>query len=153
MDEKPSEWMEDYKKEYTTLPAGNYKFQVWAKDYTGAVTGPVRINFTIRPAPWFSWWAFLLYFGMGSGIIYTGGRLRMEALERRNRELEAKVKERTEELAARNQQLDNKNRELDGKNRELANKNEELVQSYKRTDMIFTALSDALPGSALDGKY
>jgi PAS domain S-box-containing protein len=43
--------------------------------------------------------------------------------------------------------------ELARKNEELERKNEELMQSYKKADLIFCALTDVLPGTVLDEKY
>jgi PAS domain S-box-containing protein len=43
--------------------------------------------------------------------------------------------------------------ELASKNAELAKKHEELLYSYQKVDRIFSALTDALPGTVLDGKY
>jgi CheY-like chemotaxis protein len=44
-------------------------------------------------------------------------------------------------------------RDLERQNQELLRKNEELSQAQKRTDLVFSALADALPGTVLDGKY
>jgi serine/threonine protein kinase len=56
------------------------------------------------------------------------------------------VQLRTDELAA-------KNNELSNKNRELVQSREELLRSAKRIDLVFAALSEALPGTILDEKY
>ncbi len=44
-------------------------------------------------------------------------------------------------------------RDLALQNQQLVQKNEELVQAQKRTDMVFSALAEVLPGSILDDKY
>jgi CheY-like chemotaxis protein len=44
-------------------------------------------------------------------------------------------------------------RRLQEQNQELLRKNAELVQAQKRTDLVFSALADALPGVVLDQKY
>ena len=44
-------------------------------------------------------------------------------------------------------------RDLERQNVELVRKNEELTRAQRRSDRMFTALSDVLPGSVLDGKY
>ncbi len=49
--------------------------------------------------------------------------------------------------------LEESNRELERQNDELARKNEELERARARTNLIFSALSDALPGTILDEKY
>lgn len=57
------------------------------------------------------------------------------------------------ELEEKNFQLLLKNNELNRKNNELNRKNEELINSYQRANKIFSALSEVLPGTILDGKY
>jgi CheY-like chemotaxis protein len=44
-------------------------------------------------------------------------------------------------------------RQLEQQNVELTRKNEELMAANLRTDLVFTALSDLLPGTVLDEKY
>jgi CheY-like chemotaxis protein len=44
-------------------------------------------------------------------------------------------------------------KDLSLQNRELMRKNEELTQAQQRTDLVFSALAEALPGTVLDGKY
>ena len=47
---------------YTNLPAGDYTFKVKASNYKGVWTEQARtVKLTIKPAPWFSWWAYLIY--------------------------------------------------------------------------------------------
>jgi serine/threonine protein kinase/FixJ family two-component response regulator len=70
-------------------------------------------------------------------------------IHRLRRELEAS---RTE-LQRRNTELEASRQELEPQNSELAKRNEELLEAQKRTDLVFSALSDALPGTVLDGKY
>src|SRR5262249_19927827 len=125
---------------------GSYTFQVWAKDYAGNTTGPKEISFRILPAPWRTWWAYLLYVAAIAAVGYGGIQLRLQTLSRRNLLLETKIAERTVELAK-------KNEELAKKNAELTQSRDELIESYKKANLIFSALSDALPGSVLDNKY
>ncbi|HYK89990.1 MAG TPA: protein kinase [Acidobacteriota bacterium] len=44
-------------------------------------------------------------------------------------------------------------RDLARQNKELMRKNSELIQAQKRTDLVFSALARALPGTVLDEKY
>ncbi len=44
-------------------------------------------------------------------------------------------------------------KDLARQNEELMRKNEELTRAQKRTDLVFSALAEALPGTVLDGKY
>jgi hypothetical protein len=56
-------------------------------------------------------------------------------------------------IEERTKELQDKNEDLLKKNIELVESREELLRSAKRTDMIFAALSEALPGTVLDDKY
>jgi signal transduction histidine kinase/CheY-like chemotaxis protein/ligand-binding sensor domain-containing protein len=97
-EDAPSEWTRDAKKGYTNLPPGDYTFQVWGRDYAGNVSGPTAVGFTIRPAPWQTWWAYLLYVLVAGALLVAFVRLRLRALQRRAAMLEAKVVQRTAEL-------------------------------------------------------
>jgi CheY-like chemotaxis protein len=44
-------------------------------------------------------------------------------------------------------------KDLGRQNQELLRKNEELTQAQRRTDLVFSALAEALPGTVIDGKY
>jgi serine/threonine protein kinase/FixJ family two-component response regulator len=57
------------------------------------------------------------------------------------------------ELQRRNTELEASRQELEHQNAELAKRNEELLEAQKRPDLVFSALSDALPGTVLDDKY
>src|SRR5262249_44550770 len=134
--------------------------RVWGKDYAGNISGPIEIAFSIKPPPWRSWWAFLLYFAAIIGIVFSSQRYRLRLLEERNRMLEAKIAERTSELADALHQVkstqietEKKNEELSVALKEVKLKNEELIESHQRADRIFSALAEALPGKVLDEKY
>jgi signal transduction histidine kinase/ligand-binding sensor domain-containing protein/CheY-like chemotaxis protein len=97
-DTEPTAWTTDYKREFSSLPAGTYSFRVWGRDYAGNVSGPAEINFSVRPAPWLTWWAFLLFGFAFAGLGYGLVQLKTHALRRHNDILEAKVAERTAEI-------------------------------------------------------
>ena len=99
-DTSPSEWSSDPKREYTNLPSGQYMFRVWAKNYAGMVTGPVSVSFTIRPAPWRTWWAYLFFVATLGGVGYGLVQFRLRSLNQRTLQLEDRVAQRTQELAA-----------------------------------------------------
>ncbi|MDI3289433.1 histidine kinase dimerization/phospho-acceptor domain-containing protein [Polyangium sp. 15x6] len=105
-DAAPSAWTADGKVRYTNLPAGAYTFQVWGRDHAGDVAGPAAIAFQVRPAPWRTWWAYLGYAAVASGLVYGGVRFRLRALARRNLDLERQVEERTAELLAAKEAAD-----------------------------------------------
>jgi len=56
-----SDFVSDFKKEYTNLKEGNYKFHVRAKDASGEISEQGVLEFKISP-PWYrSIWAYGLY--------------------------------------------------------------------------------------------
>lgn len=56
-------------------------------------------------------------------------------------------------IALRTEELERKNQELITKNRMLAEQRVATIKSARRTDLIFSALSERLPGTVLDDKY
>ena len=97
-DAEPSAWTSDAKKEYTSLPEGRYEFNVWGRDVRGVVAGPRRLVFTVRPAPWRTWWALLLYAVLLLGLVSGVVRWRLAKARQRNQELEQVISARTSEL-------------------------------------------------------
>jgi hypothetical protein len=56
-------------------------------------------------------------------------------------------------IAARRRELEDKNAELIAKNRMLADSRAATLRTARRSELIFSALSEALPGTVLDEKY
>jgi signal transduction histidine kinase/CheY-like chemotaxis protein/ligand-binding sensor domain-containing protein/HPt (histidine-containing phosphotransfer) domain-containing protein len=101
----PSVWTADHKRDFSSLPPGTYEFKVWGKDFAGNVTEPATYVFTINPAFWQTWWAYLFYAFAAFSLIVSAMRYRTASLQRRNQSLQIKVGERTRELAERVEQL------------------------------------------------
>ncbi len=99
LDDAPSDWVRDTKMDYPTLPKGNYVFKVWGKDYAGNVSGPILFPFSIRSAPWFTWWAYMGYVLLLIGGVWFYFKARLQHLKSQKAALEATVAERTHELA------------------------------------------------------
>ncbi|HNH82824.1 MAG TPA: ATP-binding protein, partial [Acidobacteriota bacterium] len=99
LQDRPTPWTTEAKTVYTTLPQGHYRFKVWGRDYAGNISGPVEIGFTIRPAPWVTWWAFVIYGVVVVGGGYSGYQWRVFRFRQANAQLEAKIRERTAALA------------------------------------------------------
>ena len=139
---------------FSQLPSGHYRLEVVAVAASGVrSTRPAVFEFSVRPALWERWWAYVGYV-LGAGACVFGLiRFRESALQRRNRELEERVRQRTLDLDDKIREVEAARNELAARNQELAAKNEELVASHRRADRIFSALAEALPGSVLDGKY
>jgi signal transduction histidine kinase/ligand-binding sensor domain-containing protein/DNA-binding NarL/FixJ family response regulator len=104
-DRAPSDWTFDYRRNYTNLPQGSYEFRVWGRDCAGNVSGPVSTSFHIKPAPWRTWWAKLLYAGALTGAGVGAVRYRIRTLQQRSEELQTLVDARTRELASTVDQL------------------------------------------------
>lgn len=96
---EPSEWTSEFRREFNSLPADDYVFRVWGRDAAGNVTGPVEIPFSVRPPPWWSWWAISLYLIAALAIGSLAVRWRLRSVSQRNVFLEAAIAERTTELA------------------------------------------------------
>ncbi|MFQ5675938.1 MAG: histidine kinase dimerization/phospho-acceptor domain-containing protein, partial [bacterium] len=115
-DQNWSNWTHETKKDYTGLPAGDYTFRVRAKNVYDHVSTEGIFSFAILP-PWYqTWWAYLVYMVMASGLIALIVKGRVRYLEKKTKELEAIVSDRTaqiveqkskiEEQAQRLQELD-----------------------------------------------
>ncbi len=152
-DREPTPWLPDTKRTFTNLPEGSYEFRVWSRDYNGNQKAAKSVSFVIRPAWWATWLAYFLYLVAFCVVGYLLFKWRVKVLQQRNLELEEKVAVRTNELAEKNDQLDRKISELNHKNDELGRKNNELAEAQRRTDLVFGALAEALPGTVLDNKY
>ena len=101
----PSPWVGETRREFTTLPHGTYTFKAWGQDYAGNVAGPVEATFTVRPAPWQTWWARLLAVALVGLALWGGVQARLRALHHRQRELQGLVDARTRQLKEANEVL------------------------------------------------
>ncbi len=97
-DREASPWTPEFRRSYTNLPAGRYRFVVRGRDYAGTEARAATLAFEIRPAPWRTWWAYAGYAAVGAGAMAAGYRARTTALRRRGEELERTVAERTAAL-------------------------------------------------------
>ncbi len=61
LEDEPTEWTREPRREFTFIPSGEYVFKIWAKDASGNVSKPLEIPFIINQPWWLTWWAFLLY--------------------------------------------------------------------------------------------
>ena len=123
---------------YTNLPAWffprDYKFAVTARNGDGTWS-PVAItyDFSVLPAIWLRWWAFLGYVGFIVLAGWTIQRLRTRQLQRRNRALEDLVLARTEEIRTQAHELETIDTIVEIINRELAVEN--VLQSILEQGM------------------
>ncbi len=118
---------------YTNLDPGSYTFRAKAANSEGVwnETG-LQVPIFVEYAPWETWWAWCLYAAFGAGLIYTGVRWRLSALERRSEELRQLVDLRTGELKDTVLQLKaSEGSALDAKRRALKSLEEALEERRK----------------------
>ncbi|MEW6732712.1 MAG: two-component regulator propeller domain-containing protein [Acidobacteriota bacterium] len=132
---------------YTSLPPGNYRFQVTACNNDGLWNEKgTELRFYLQPyfyqTNWFLFLCGLVVASSGVGAY----RLRTRQLRLRQLALEDLVAARTKALVGEKDRVERQNAEL-------AAKNVELIALHQRADRIFSALAEVLPGTILDGKY
>jgi len=104
-DEEWSEWSGEFKRNYTNLPAGRYRFQVRARNVDGQESLPAEYAFSIS-VPWYSsWWAWLIYAVVGAGAIFGLMGIRTRALREKSAALEKIVEERTMQIKSAQETL------------------------------------------------
>ena len=95
---------------YSALPAGQYRFEVRARDRLGRVSEPAAHAFGITPPAWLTGWAFASYaLTLAAGVLGIV-RWRVARLEREQRRLEGLVATRTSELATARDAAESANR-------------------------------------------
>jgi GAF domain-containing protein/DNA-binding response OmpR family regulator len=104
----------NYYKEYTNLPDGQYKFHVKALNVYQKPSEETIYTFAILPPWWRTWWAYLLYGLAAVAAVYYLIRWRTRQLEAKHRELEHTVALRTAELSHRVEELAVINRVQEG---------------------------------------
>jgi GAF domain-containing protein/CheY-like chemotaxis protein/ligand-binding sensor domain-containing protein len=91
----------NYYKEYTNLPSGDYHFHVRAKNVYGKSSAETVYSFSILP-PWYrTWWAYLLYALAAISLVYFFINWKVRRLKQQHAELEKTVEERTSQLSQR----------------------------------------------------
>lgn len=81
---------------FSTLPPGQYRFQVRAYDPRSFESQPIkRVNITVNPPWWKTVYAYVLYMLFFALITYFIQWFRSRQLQLKNQELAEKVKERT----------------------------------------------------------
>jgi len=94
-DKNWSAWSSETWKEYTELPAGNYKFRVRAKNIYGHLSQEDVFSFLILP-PWYrQWWAYLVYILFAALTVFLIVKVRVLQLEKQKSKLESIITERT----------------------------------------------------------
>lgn len=130
LEDHPTPWSHENKRHFTKLPAGSYVFKVWGKDYAGNISSSGEIAFTIKPAFWRTWWAYLFYVLLLAGLVFLFISYRVRSLNQHNALLKEKVDERTKELAIKVEELEISERKANelaqAKSQFLANMSHEI---------------------------
>lgn len=91
---------------YSTLPSGDYEFQLRVVDPKSIAEQPVtRLSISVLPPYWHTWQAYLIYVFIGFVTLFSFYRYRTNQLKSTNLRLEKSVQQRTFELAKSNQYI------------------------------------------------
>lgn len=121
---------------YSNLPPGDYTFMVQASsnDSQWNVRG-AQYGFTIIRPLWQQWWFLVSVILLVASMIYGVYLLRVQSLQRRQRELEELVQKRTLELKFEKEKVEQSNRELGQRVKERSHKlaiaNKQLLRAQK----------------------
>lgn len=108
------EWIdagfENRKAKYTTLPYGNYTFQLIAANHDGLWTkNPIEIKILIKP-PWYrTLVAYAGYFLLFILFSFLYGNFRIRRIKKKNRELEETIIQRTQEIREKTEEMNAQN--------------------------------------------
>ncbi|KAF0250548.1 MAG: protein kinase domain-containing protein [bacterium] len=138
---------------YNNLIPGKYLFKIKALNKNSLASEVKTLQIEIQKPFWLQLWFLLLSPFTIAASIYVFYAYRIRKIEIQKQHLELLVKERTNEVIFQKNELEEKNEELKKKNEELIQSKEELIQSNQKIEVIFSALSDLLPGTTLDDKY
>ena len=104
-DKEWSDWSLDYKKQYTNLYEGNYKFRVRSKNSYNDKGIEATYKFIILP-PWYrTWYAYAIYSILFILLVGIVVRISVYRLKVANEKLENVIAIRTKEIREKNTQL------------------------------------------------
>ncbi|HJW08858.1 MAG TPA: ATP-binding protein, partial [Holophagaceae bacterium] len=112
LEDAPTPWTAQGRRELTALPPGDYVFRVWARDHLGRETQPVDLRFEVKPPAWRSPLAITFYALAAGLVLLTLHRLRLRLLKDHARRLEAEVARATEEVRTQQRALAHFNEQL-----------------------------------------
>jgi len=101
---------------YTNLPQGNYQLQIIAGNSDDVWSEPYKLNIIMNPAPWNTWWAYLIYAVMIASLLLFYSRLLNRKLvieQQQKNNLKQQVEEKTEKYLSKNLELEQANKQLE----------------------------------------
>ncbi|WP_286263157.1 ligand-binding sensor domain-containing protein [Thalassotalea atypica] len=114
------EWIDAGKSRratYTNLPSGHYQLQIVAGNNDNVWSEPgLSLDIIVKPAPWNTWWAYLLYAVLIALLLLAYSRFlnRKLLIEQQQKEyLKQQVQEKTQEFKLKNVELEHANQQLE----------------------------------------
>ncbi len=102
---------------YTNLPAGTYELQIVAGNNDNIWSEPGRsLKIIVHPAPWNTWWAFLLYSMTVALLILAYSRFlnrKLVSEQEQKQQLKKQVEEKTQKYLQKNIELEQANKQLE----------------------------------------
>lgn len=113
------EWIDAGKQRratYTNLPHGSYTLQIIAGNSDDIWSEPYQLNIVMNPAPWRTWWAYMVYVAILALALLSYSRflnrkLAVEQLQKQD--LKKQVEEKTKNYLAKNTELELANKKLE----------------------------------------
>jgi ligand-binding sensor domain-containing protein/GGDEF domain-containing protein len=113
------EWIDAGKSRratYTNLPSGKYQLQIIAGNNDNIWSEPYTLDITMNPAPWNTWWSYILYAVSIALLLliysrFLNRKLLIEQQQKTN--LKRQVKEKTQEFHLKNVELERANQQLE----------------------------------------
>lgn len=114
------EWLEAGKSRratYTNLPAGKFQLQIIAGNSDNVWSDPgLSLDIVVKPAPWNTWWAYLLYTcTVALALLFYSRFLNRKLVieQQQKLHLEQQVQEKTEKFKSKNLELAHANKQLE----------------------------------------
>ena len=114
------EWIDAGKSRratYTNLPSGSYQLQIIAGNNDNIWSKPgLSLDITVKPAPWNTWWAYVLYAALIALLLLTYSRFLNRKLlieQQQKANLKQQVRDKTQEFHLKNVELEQANQQLE----------------------------------------
>lgn len=113
------EWIDAGKSQratYTNLPQGTYQLQIVAGNSDNIWSKPYTLEIIVKPAPWQTWWAYLLYTVLIALSLLSYSRLLNKKLiieQKQKVYLTQQIQDKTKEFQLKNIELKDANKQLE----------------------------------------